>query len=94
MHCAFQENLLLNDKGHVKLTDMGLAKATETDRNRWFFPWFCHIFWHSGTPQVCPGKTYTTCGTPAPWHLMAMFSFSNLSFLPCLVKFQTLKFKR
>eukprot|EP00434_Breviolum_minutum_P009394 symbB.v1.2.008273.t1/scaffold519.1/size192877/1 len=33
------ENLLLNDKGHVKLTDMGLAK-------------------------VCPGKTYTTCGTP------------------------------
>lgn len=33
------ENLLLNDRGHVKLTDMGLAK-------------------------ICPGKTYTTCGTP------------------------------
>ena len=33
------ENLLLNEKGHVKLTDMGLAK-------------------------VCPGKTFTTCGTP------------------------------
>eukprot|EP00913_Durusdinium_trenchii_P002608 g2414.t1 len=33
------ENLLLNEQGHVKLTDMGLAK-------------------------VCPGKTFTTCGTP------------------------------
>jgi cGMP-dependent protein kinase len=33
------ENLLLNDEGKVKLTDMGLAK-------------------------VCPGKTFTTCGTP------------------------------
>lgn len=48
VHCAFQENLLLNDKGHVKLTDMGLAKATETDRNRSFFPcFFCHFFCHN-----------------------------------------------
>ena len=38
------ENLLLNEKGHVKLTDMGLAK-------------------------VCPGKTFTTCGTPVPEHV-------------------------
>mmetsp|Transcript_46272 Transcript_46272/g.82175 ORF Transcript_46272/g.82175 Transcript_46272/m.82175 type:complete len:822 (+) Transcript_46272:164-2629(+) len=33
------ENVMLSETGHVKLTDMGLAK-------------------------VCPGKTYTTCGTP------------------------------
>lgn len=31
---VIQENLLLNDKGHVKLTDMGLAKAMGLQRWR------------------------------------------------------------
>ena len=59
-----RRNLLLNDKGHVKLTDMGLAKVPFLSPLQTQRPAPSLI---PSLPRWCPGKTFTTCGTPATW---------------------------